>query len=171
MERQQGDPPGRCAPRRRDCVSHCADALHVQGMSWGMLPLHASSLCAVTYHLFYNAPELSPLVTLQAGLTCFGNCTLAAAAIRLASKYGDEPAAVVSSPSADADSAFLAKGLVTSVAVGAAVKYASLLSDVPFTPSLPLALAIIGAGVAATTMSFAQRSLPKDVDAERDVSG
>jgi hypothetical protein len=29
-----------------------------KGLAWGMLPLHASSLCAVTYHLFYNPPQL-----------------------------------------------------------------------------------------------------------------
>ncbi len=49
-------------------------------LAYGMLPLHASSMCAVTYHFFYNAPALSALVTLQAGLTCFGNVTLLLAA-------------------------------------------------------------------------------------------
>lgn len=33
----------------------------------------ASGICACTYHLFYNAPSLNLLVTLQAALTCFGN--------------------------------------------------------------------------------------------------
>jgi hypothetical protein len=124
-----------------------------------MVPLHASSLCACTYHLFFNAPTLSALVTIQAGLTCLGNCTLAAAAIRLAGSYGDMPPASVSQAAgSDSDAAFLAKGLVGSFAGGAAVKYASLLSDVPFEPSLPLALAIIGGGMAATTASLVARS-------------
>ncbi len=131
-----------------------------KGLSWGMLPLHASSLCACTYHLFYNSPSLSSLVTLQAGLTCFGNCTLAAAALRLASRYGDAPAAQLPRCSApgDNDAAFLAKTLVGSLAGGAAVKYASLLSDLPFEPSLPLALAIILSGTAATGAALAARS-------------
>lgn len=134
-----------------------------------MLPLHASSLCACTYHLFYNSPSLSTLVTLQAGLTCFGNCTLAAAALRLGMKYGDAPAAGIRShePGLDSDTMFLAKGLVGSVAGGAAVKYASLLSDIPFTPSLPLSLAMIATGVVATAVSLASRDQAPSSD--RDI--
>lgn len=52
-------------------------------LCYGMLPLHASSLCAVTYHFFYNAPELNSLVTLQAALTCVGNTTLLLAAYHI----------------------------------------------------------------------------------------
>lgn len=36
------------------------------GLTWGMVPLHTSGLCACTYHFFYNAPEVSSLQTLQA---------------------------------------------------------------------------------------------------------
>ncbi|CAN0482640.1 unnamed protein product, partial [Ectocarpus sp. 12 AP-2014] len=48
-----------------------------KGLTWGMLPLHTSGLIACTYHIFYNAPELISLVAMQAGLTCFGNATMA----------------------------------------------------------------------------------------------
>jgi Protein of unknown function (DUF2499)/Protein of unknown function (DUF3593) len=54
-----------------------------KGLTWGMLPLHTSGICACTYHLFYNAPSLNLLVTLQAGLTCLGNATMAFAAYRI----------------------------------------------------------------------------------------
>jgi hypothetical protein len=54
-----------------------------KGLTWGMLPLHTSGICACTYHLFYNATSLDLLVTLQAALTCLGNVTLAVAAYRL----------------------------------------------------------------------------------------
>ncbi|EKX46150.1 hypothetical protein GUITHDRAFT_70958, partial [Guillardia theta CCMP2712] len=40
-----------------------------KGLTWGMLPLHASGVAACTYHFFYNNPDLSFLVALQAGLT------------------------------------------------------------------------------------------------------
>lgn len=95
-----------------------------------MMPLHASSLTACTFHFFYNAPSLAVrtrpcrrrplmpppslstgsllsvqrrsrsrrsslyfypslqgLVTLQAGLTALGNCTLALGAMQVAKTY------------------------------------------------------------------------------------
>ncbi|CAM9386316.1 unnamed protein product [Ectocarpus sp. 4 AP-2014] len=54
-----------------------------KGLTWGMLPLHTSGLIACTYHIFYNAPELISLVAMQAGLTCFGNATMAFATWRV----------------------------------------------------------------------------------------
>ncbi|CAM9598999.1 unnamed protein product [Ectocarpus sp. 8 AP-2014] len=54
-----------------------------KGLTWGMLPLHTSGLIACTYHIFYNAPELISLVAMQAGLTCFGNATMAFATWRI----------------------------------------------------------------------------------------
>ena len=45
-----------------------------------MLPALASALCACTWHLFDNAPELHWLVTVQAALTLVGNSALAGAA-------------------------------------------------------------------------------------------
>lgn len=55
-----------------------------RGLVWGMIPLHASGLCACTFHLFYNAPALNALVAIQAGLTAFGNATMAIATVRIA---------------------------------------------------------------------------------------
>ena len=59
-----------------------------KGLTWGMLPLHTSGICACTYHVFYNAPSLAFLVPLQAALTCIGNTTAAYAAYRLAVSNG-----------------------------------------------------------------------------------
>jgi Protein of unknown function (DUF2499) len=60
-----------------------------KGLTWGMLPLHASGICACTYHFFYNAqPALQFLVTSQAGLTLLGNITCAIAAFRIAVSNG-----------------------------------------------------------------------------------
>jgi Protein of unknown function (DUF2499) len=69
-----------------------ADATENQkwkGLTWGMLPLHASGVCACTYHFFYNAsPSLQFLVTTQAGLTLLGNITCMIAAFRIACSNG-----------------------------------------------------------------------------------
>lgn len=51
--------------------------------SWGMLPLLGGAMCACTWHVFYNDPELDFLVALQAALTFMGNGTLWYAASRL----------------------------------------------------------------------------------------
>ena len=126
-----------------------------------MLPLHASSLCAVVYHLFYNAPALDALVTLQAASTCFGNVTLLAAAAQIAMQRGVVPARSVAELSRwekHSDTEFLGRALAASVVSAAAIKYGSLLADPLFEPSLPLALAIIGAGTALTGTALAVRS-------------
>jgi hypothetical protein len=59
-----------------------------RGLTWGMLPLHNSGICACTYHRFYNTPNLQFLVTSQAGLTLLGNLTCMIAAYRLARANG-----------------------------------------------------------------------------------
>ena len=51
-----------------------------RALSWGMLPALISAMCACTWHLFDNAPQLAWLVTLQATMTLVGNCTLCLAA-------------------------------------------------------------------------------------------
>jgi len=61
-----------------------------KGVTWGMLPLHTSGICACTYHLFYNAESVGFLVALQAFLTVVGNCTLCFATLRLAKSNGWE---------------------------------------------------------------------------------
>lgn len=57
-------------------------------LTWAMLPLHGSSICAVTHHFFYNAPDLLFLVTMQAFLTLMGNITCMVAAFRIAWSNG-----------------------------------------------------------------------------------
>jgi hypothetical protein len=59
-----------------------------KGVTWGMLPSHASGVAACTYHFFFNNPSVVGLVTLQAGLTALGNTTLAIACWRLALSNG-----------------------------------------------------------------------------------
>lgn len=59
-----------------------------KGVTWGMLPLHSSGIVACAYHVFFNAPSLAWLVTLQAFLTCVGNTTMAFACWRLATAQG-----------------------------------------------------------------------------------
>ncbi|GMH94517.1 hypothetical protein TrVE_jg706 [Triparma verrucosa] len=59
-----------------------------KGMTWGMLPLHASGVCACTYHFFYNDKTLQFLVSTQAGLTLLGNITCMIAAYRIAVSNG-----------------------------------------------------------------------------------
>ncbi|CAM9827915.1 unnamed protein product [Choristocarpus tenellus] len=54
-----------------------------KGLTWGMVPLHTSGLCACTFHVFYNSPEVNNIVPLQAALTCFGNATMAWATWRV----------------------------------------------------------------------------------------
>jgi hypothetical protein len=51
-----------------------------RALSLGMLPALVSAMCACTWHLFDNAPELEWLVTLQATMTVVGNITLCLAA-------------------------------------------------------------------------------------------
>lgn len=141
-----------------------------KGLTFGMLPLHMSSLCACTYHLFYNAPQLSALVALQAGLTCFGNATLLAAAWRIAARYGDLPPAQLRSqlPAVtESDAVFVAKAALGSAALAAGIKYGSLGIDALFEPSLPLALAIICSGTAATAAVFLARGAAEGVPQER----
>ena len=59
-----------------------------KGLTWGMLPLHASGVAACTYHFFYNPSSLQFLVSTQAGLTLLGNLTVAIAAYRIAASNG-----------------------------------------------------------------------------------
>ena len=54
-------------------------------LTWGMLPLHASGVCACVQHFFFNAADLEWLVTAQGALTMAGNAGMCAAAGKLAS--------------------------------------------------------------------------------------
>lgn len=51
-----------------------------RALSVGMLPALVSAMCACTWHLFDNTPDLEWLVTLQAVMTLVGNATLCAGA-------------------------------------------------------------------------------------------
>eukprot|EP00804_Cyclotella_cryptica_P009767 CCRYP_013216-RA/>CCRYP_013216-RA protein AED:0.09 eAED:0.07 QI:0/0.5/0.66/1/1/1/3/1558/608 len=59
-----------------------------KGLTWGMLPLHASGIAACTYHFFYNPSSLQFLVEFQAFFTLLGNITCAIAAYRIAISNG-----------------------------------------------------------------------------------
>ena len=62
-----------------------------KGLTIAMIPCHSSGLCAVTWHLLYNAPALAPVVAAQAALTTAGNTTCAFAAWRVASAQQAAP--------------------------------------------------------------------------------
>ena len=55
-----------------------------KGMTWGMIPLHASGKLACTHHFFYNLTSLQFVVKLQAFFTLLGIITVAIAAYRIA---------------------------------------------------------------------------------------
>ena len=99
-------------------------------------------------------------MALQAGLTCFGNITLLAAALRLADRYKTRPLSRNASAPAgwQSDVEFLGLTLFGSFASAAMIKYGSLFADPLFEPSLPLALTLIGAGTTATGVLLHRRS-------------
>ncbi|CAE7576238.1 unnamed protein product [Symbiodinium natans] len=57
-----------------------------KGLTWGMLPSSISSVCALTFHIFYN--QIPWILTGQALFTFIGNATLALAAYRIAVSNG-----------------------------------------------------------------------------------
>jgi len=63
-----------------------------KSLTVAMIPCHSSGLCAVTWHLLYNAPALAPVVAAQAALTTVGNTTCAFAAWRVAAAEQAAPA-------------------------------------------------------------------------------
>lgn len=78
-----------------------------KGLTWGMVPCHASGIAACTFHLFYNSPALNSVVAMQAFLTVVGNTTCAIAAYRI-SKEGERLNALptaehVAEPAEDAE--------------------------------------------------------------------
>jgi len=156
-----------------------------KGLTWGMLPLHASGICACTYHFFYNPSALQFLVSMQAGLTLLGNLSCALAAFRIAKSNGwtlDEVNPFPKSPTnptglvADGIAAMPLKtdeNLETNVELGLKVvgltvvssyliKYGELGLDLPFTPNPPVALALV-LGIPAIT-AFQYYSLSKQAE-------
>ncbi|KAL7533158.1 hypothetical protein ACHAWF_004366 [Thalassiosira exigua] len=138
-----------------------------KGLTWGMLPLHASGIAACTYHFFYNPSSLQFLVELQAFLTLLGNTTVAVAAYRIAVSNGwtlrelnpfpksevspegiavDEAAAVPYNVVASDESDLQLAAKVIALTVGSSylIKYGELAFDLPLTEN----------GVAAGAMVF-----------------
>jgi hypothetical protein len=148
-----------------------------KGLTWGMLPLHASGVAACTYHFFYNNPNLQFLVTTQAGLTCLGNITLAIAAYRIAISNGwtlselnpfptsstspkgilVEQAATLPleiEASSESDAALAAKLTALTFVTAYAVKYGELGLDLPFSANGIAASAIILGVPSLTALNF-----------------
>ena len=152
-----------------------------KGLTWGMLPLHASGMCACTYHFFYNAPELQFLVTSQAGLTLLGNLTLMWAAFRIARSNGwtvDEinpfpksatnPVGLVADGMAsmplqvkeptESNQVLAAKLVGLTLFASYLVKYGELGLELPFTPNALAATAIIVGIPSVTGFYYYNRS-------------
>ena len=72
-----------------------------KGLTWGMVPCHASGIAACTFHLFYNSPALNSVVAMQAFLTIVGNTTCAIAAYRIAQEGARESKALETNPQID----------------------------------------------------------------------
>jgi len=158
-----------------------------KGLTWGMLPLHASGVCACTYHLFYNNMQF--IVTMQAGLTALGNLTCAIAAYRIAVSngwtFGDlnpfnkdnesedndstkrmtavktsSSAAVVVEQDSSSENSLVLFGKITAttIVLSYLTKYGELGVDFPFSVNPPLALGIIVAVPLLTAFPYLQES-------------
>jgi len=152
-----------------------------KGLTWGMLPLHASGIAACTYHFFYNAPEVSFLVAVQAGLTLLGNTTVCLAALRIALSNGWQPKELLPSmlrgeeadgpaaSEAEDDSAvgltprpeavpslpFISAELILLTAISAiGLKYGELLIPLPFEPNAIVAAGLVVAIPAVVSNRF-----------------
>jgi len=149
-----------------------------KGMTFGMVPLHASGICACTYHFFYNPSSLQFLVTMQAGFTLLGNLTCAIAAFRIARSNGwtlsevnpfkgeDDTSGLVADGIAaealvlrepESNIALVAKVSAATLFLSYAVKYGSLGLDLPFEPNAFVGLALVLGIPSLTTYSFYQR--------------
>lgn len=131
-----------------------------KGLVWGMIPLHTSGICACTYHLFYNAPELNALVAVQAALTSFGNAGMAYATWRIykAAKKDDDEKVVVVEGDADSDGKYYTQLVVGTILLSVGVKWGSLLVDWPFEHSWLVAGSIIAIPTAINIAKWAFRS-------------
>lgn len=152
-----------------------------KGLTWGMLPLHASGIAACTYHFFYNPSSLQFLVSTQAGLTLLGNITVAIAAYRIAVSNGwtlrelnpfsktetspeglaiDEAAAMPLqlTEAKESNVVLVAKLSAVTLLTSYIVKYGELGLDLPFNPN-PIAGAAIVLGIPAITgVQYYQKS-------------
>jgi hypothetical protein len=153
-----------------------------KGLTWGMLPLHASGIAACTYHFFYNPSSLQFLVTTQAGLTLLGNITCAIAAYRIAisngwslSELNPLPASSTSpkglivenaatmplelSESSTSNVALAAKVAALTFGTAYIVKYGELGLDIPFEQNKIAAGAILAGFPAITALNFYNKGL------------
>jgi hypothetical protein len=160
-----------------------------KGLTWGMLPLHASGICACTYHFFYNPSALQFLVSMQAGFTLLGNITCMIAAYRIARSNGWNPDEVNPFPRSNSDPRGLvadgiaatplslvepqesnqvlaAKVVGATLALSYAIKYGSLGMDLPFEPNAVVALALVLGIPAITAYQFYSRSNPAELAGE-----
>jgi hypothetical protein len=131
-----------------------------------MLPLHASGICACTYHFFYNPSSLQFLVELQAFFTLLGNLTVAIAAYRIAISNGwtlrelnpfpksevspegiaiDEAAALPYNVMTSSESELQLVAKLAALTIGSSyiLKYGELALDLPFTENGIAAGAIV----------------------------
>ena len=147
-----------------------------KGLTWGMLPLHASGICACTDHFFYNPPSLQFLVTTQAFFTLLGNITVAIAAYRIAISNGwtlrdlnpfpksqvspeglaiDEAATMPYNVVAakESDLVLAAKLIALTIGTSYLIKYGELALDLPLTEN-PIAAGAIVLCIPAITGYF-----------------
>jgi len=154
-----------------------------KGMTWGMLPLHASGIAACTYHFFYNPSTLQFIVTTQAGLTLLGNLTLAIAAYRIAvsngwtpselnplssSKGATSPQGILidniaalpyeTAPAEESAVDLIAKLSILTITCSYLIKYGELGLDLPFEPSAIAATAVVAGIPSLTAYYFYNRS-------------
>lgn len=171
-----------------------------KGLTWSMILLNLSGLCACTYHFFYNPSELQFLVSTQAGTTLLGNICLAFAAFRIASSNGwtveelnpfpksstnprgiiaDSNAALPLNTVASSESELALAAKLSLLTFGTAhlVKYGELGLDLPFNPNPAAALAIaispvlLVAGYYYKRSEAAGGSLPFKLPFGEDVKG
>lgn len=144
-----------------------------KGLTWGMLPFHSSGLCAVTYHFFYNAKAIEPLIAIQGALTVFGDLTCWYAAYRVFRYAMENPDEVIKpAPSPElgmntqgflpdlsgGEGAYLSSLFVLVMGMSAAVKWGELYAGLPFDPQMGTALCIIGVLSLANIGTWMSRS-------------
>ena len=129
-------------------------------LAFAMLPLHASGVAGCTYHFFFNSPDVSFLVALQAGLVLIGHTALLVTAVLLSVSNGwNVREAIESATLSNTDRAYRERQLFqrqqggrvpyemqpTWLTIGGLgslsllasymIKYATLATRVPFDPS------------------------------------
>lgn len=179
-------------------------------MTWGMIPSHASGLCACTYHLFYNSPVLLSLVTLQAILTVLGNTSMAYAAYNIYVYEKNNKRNIINNdniasinnenivtsantidkidsnivintidkddsnivtnipgvmiPLSEDNQSFWLNMFLKSTIIAVIVKYGELFSDIPFQPSLLIALSFIVIPTILNILKWSSRSDNNNID-------